>query len=204
MAKIMNVDYEAIPSQAKQMRTYGQELNNEITTVYTSITNMHNSWYGKRYNSLVKEFNNIIPQINELLELVVGEIPFALETIANNYSVADRGTKVTSAIKTEPKKATNLAMPGDVGMKFITSEVETIQKNISTNFKNAENKMNTIEVAYSKIQWESEAAEAFKIRFLKLKKDIIASFQNINTQFTNLMNQTLQDIQNTENANTVH
>ena len=29
MAKIMNVDYEAIPGQAGQMRNHGQELNHE-------------------------------------------------------------------------------------------------------------------------------------------------------------------------------
>ena len=63
MARIINVDYEAIPAQAQQMRTYGQDLNNELTTAYQSIADMHNSWYGQRYNALVKEFNNIIPQI---------------------------------------------------------------------------------------------------------------------------------------------
>lgn len=203
MAKITNVDYEAIPSQANQMRTFGQELNTELTNAYTSIQNMHSSWYGKRYNALVKEFNNIVPEINELLELIVGEIPFALETIANNYSQADKGSKVTGAAKTAPKKVSNLAMPSDVGMKFITSEVTSVKTNVSTNFKNAKNKMNTIESAYSKIKWQSEASEAFKTKFLKLKKDIVDAFDNIESSFTKLMQQTLDDIQATENANTV-
>ena len=103
MANITNVDYVAIPAQAQNMRALGQELNNELSTAYQSIANMHNCWYGKRYNELVKEFNNMVQQINELLELVVGEIPFALETIANNYSQADQGSNITSAAKTAPK-----------------------------------------------------------------------------------------------------
>ena len=70
MARIMNVDYEAIPGKAQQMRSQGEELNTELTTAYQSITDMHNAWYGKRYNELVKSFNNIIPQINEMLQLV--------------------------------------------------------------------------------------------------------------------------------------
>lgn len=203
MAKITNVDYEAIPSQANQMRTYGQELNSELTNAYTSIQNMHNSWYGKRYNALVKEFNELVPEINELLELIVGEIPFALETIANNYSQADRGSKVTSAAKTAPKKVSSLAMPNDVGMKFITSEVTDVKSKVSTNFKNAKSKMDTIESAYAKIKWQSEASEAFRTKFLKLKKNIVEAFNNIESSFSKLMQQTLDDIQSTENANTV-
>lgn len=203
MARIMNVDYEAIPGQAQQMRAYGNELNSELTTAYQSIADMHNAWYGKRYNELVKSFNNIIPQINELLQLVVGDIPFALETIANNYSQADTGSNVTGANNTAPNKINELAMSNDVGMKFLTSEVSATQSKISTNFKNAKEKMNTIESAYSQIQWESEAAEAFEAKFKKLKSEIVAAFEDIESQFTKLMNQTQEDIQSAENANTV-
>ena len=110
MARIMNVDYEAIPGKAQQMRSQGEELNTELTTAYQSITDMHNAWYGKRYNELVKSFNNIIPQINEMLQLVVGDIPFALETVANNYSQADKGSNVTSANNTAPKKISNFTI----------------------------------------------------------------------------------------------
>lgn len=203
MPNIEIVDYEAMPTQAKQMRTYGEALNAEITTVYQSISNMHSVWYGKRYNELVKGFNKIIPDINELLELVVGEIPFTLETIANNYSKADRGANITAANKTAPKKIVELSVIEDKGMKFKTSEVSTIQANVSKNFENAKIKMNTIETEYGKIQWESEAANAFKVKFKKLKNAIIAEFDNINTQFKSLMQQTLLDMQQTENANTV-
>lgn len=203
MAKIMNVDYEAIPALAKQIRAHGQELNSEITTAYTSIGNMHNSWYGKRYNALVKSFNNITSQINELLTLVVGEIPFALETVANNYSQADKGANVTSANKTAPKKISNLTLHNDVGMKFLTSEVSSVQKSVSNNFKKAKTKMNTIESTYSKIKWQSEASQAFKSKFTKLKNNIIKAFDEINSDFTKLMNQTLQDIQKAEKSNTV-
>ena len=203
MANITNVDYVAIPAQAQNMRALGQELNNELSTAYQSIANMHNCWYGKRYNELVKEFNNMVQQINELLELVVGEIPFALETIANNYSQADQGSNITSAAKTAPKKIIDLSISNDVGMKFLTSDVETIKTNVSNNFKNSKEKMNAIETAYERINWQSEASEAFESKFKKLKADIVTAFENIEAQFTSLMNQTLSDIQATESANTV-
>lgn len=203
MAKIQNVNYEAIPKQAKQMRAYGKELNNEITAAYKSVTDMHTSWYGKRYNALVKEFNKLTSNINELLSLVVTEIPFTLETVANNYSQADRGSNATTAVKEMPKKITNINLSSDTGMKFLTEQVSSVQSNVSKNFQNAKTKMNTIETEYRKIQWQSEASEAFKAKFTKLKKQIITAFDEINTSFTKLMNQTKDDIQKAESANTV-
>ena len=203
MAKIMNVDYEAMPNQAKQMRAQGKELNNELVGAYKKISDMHNCLYGKRYNSLVKEFNDVAPKINELLELVVTDIPSALETVANNYSQADKGSNVTSVSKEGPKKITTISQSNDVGMKFLTSEVSNTQKEVSNSFKKSKEKMNTIEAEYGKIKWESEAADAFKAKFKKLKADIVTAFDNIDSQFTKLMEQTKTDIQNAENANTV-
>ena len=204
MANIQNVNYEALPGQAGQMRSHGQELNNELTTAYQRITDMHNVWYGIRYNSLVTEFNNIIPQLNELLDLVVGEIPFALETIANNYSQADRGSNITSAQKTAPNRITDIPVHDDSGtMRFITGDVESIQSQVVSNLDNAKSKMDTIESVYGQIQWESEAADAFRNTFTRLKSQIVTSFENIKTQFTKLMTQAQEDVQAAETGNTI-
>lgn len=203
MANIIKVDYEAIPRQTMSMRTHGKELNTELTNAYKSIEEMHRSWFGQRYNALVAEFNKIVPSINELLTLVVDEIPFTLETVANNYALADRGSGVTKAAKEMPQKIMTLNVPADVGMGFVTTEVEAVQQAVSRNFQNAREKMNLIESEYGKITWQSEAADAFKVRFKKLKTEITNSFDNLNTQFSNLMNQTKEDMQRTESANTL-
>ncbi len=203
MANIQNVDYEALPGKAGQMRSHGQELNNKLTDVYQKVTDMHNVWYGERYNSLVKEFNHIIPQLNELLDLVVGEIPFALETIANNYSQADKGANVTSAQKTAPNKIADIAIHNDVGMRFLTGDVESIQNQVVSNLDIAKSKMDEIESVYGQIQWRSEASDAFRSTFTRLKSEIVESFENIKSQFTKLMTQTQQDIQSAETSNTV-
>lgn len=204
MAEIKNVNYEELPGKAGQMRSHGQELNTELTTAYQRITDMHNVWYGVRYNSLVMEFNNIIPQLNELLDLVVGDIPYTLETIANNYSKSDKGANVTSAQKTAPNKITEIPVHDDTGkMRFITADVETVQSQVTANLDNAKTKMDTIESVYGQIQWESEAADAFRSTFTRLKSQIVASFDNIKTQFTKLMSQAQQDVQSAENSNTV-
>ena len=204
MARIDHVDYEAMPRQAKAMREYALELNSELRAAYTNIGEMHNSWYGVRYNELVKDFNELIPQINDLLKLVVTEIPFAVETIANNYAQADKGANVTAASNEAPNKLTNISISNDVGMRFLTSNVSTTQKQVSTNFKNAKEQMNKVESISGTIKWSSEAADAFKTKFSKLKASIVASFENINSQFTKLMLQTQQDIEASEKSNTVN
>jgi len=203
MARIAEVDYMAMSRQAKDMRGKGNELNTELTTAYNSVGEMHNAWYGQRYNELAKAFNNLAPKVNEMLKLVVGEIPFTLETIANNYAQADCGQNAGSADNTPPKTVADLATPADVGMKFMTTEVETTKTNVSTNFNNAVGKMNEIESVLGQVQWDSEAAEAFRSKFAQLKGQITESFNDINKQFGDLMQQTLDDIQRTETANTV-
>lgn len=203
MAKIEYVDYEAIPAQATAMRTEGQNLNKEITNAYKSIADMHTNWYGKRYNELVKAFNNMRSQINDLLDLVVGDIPYTLEKVANNYSQSDKGSNVTSAKKTSPTKIAELTVSNDVGMKFITSQVQSTQNSVSKNFQKAKSKMESIESTYNKIEWTSEAATAFKTKFKALKTNIIKSFEDIDKQFKNLMQQALDDVQAAESANTV-
>ena len=203
MAKIQYVDYEAIPGQAKEMRSCGKQLNSEVTKIYSSVEEMHGHWYGIRYNELVKGFNNLIPRLNEMLTLVVTELPYALETIANNYSLADKGTKITVASSEGPNKLTNLPIINDVGMKFITTSVHEKQQSISANLKNAKEQMDRIESIYLRVQWQSEAAEAFKARLSKLKNEIVASFESLNTDFVRLMEQTQKDIEIAENANKV-
>lgn len=203
MARIQNVDYEAIPGQAAQIRQIGQELNQELTTAYSNIANMHSVWYGKRYNSLVGEFNKIVPQINELLQLVIGDFPMTLEIIANNYSQADTGANVTSPQITAPNKIAGILLSVDIGMRFLTSEVQNIQSQVSSNLDNAKAKMDQIQSVYNQIQWQSEASETFKAKFTKLKLQITESFENIKSQFTKLMNQTQEDIQSAESSNTV-
>ena len=77
------------------------------------------------------------------------------------------------------------------------------QTQVEKNFDNAKEKMNEIESIYNQIQWESEASQAFKAKFTKLKSQIISSFENIKSQFAKLMTQAQQDIQAAETSNTV-
>ncbi len=204
MALIQNVDYFAIPARANEMREQGKELNDEITKVYATVAEMHEHWYGERYNELVKAFNRMIPSLNDLLKLVVTDFPITLETVANNYSQVDRGVPATIVKNDLPKNITELPIIEDVGMRFITASVEEERQRVQNNFVRAKELMNEIEVTFKLIQWESQAADVFKAKFTKLKNEIVLSLDETNAQFGKLMEQTQQDIQSAENANTVN
>lgn len=204
MAKITSVDYEAIPGIAQRIRNLGAQINGKMTDVYAKMTEMHNNWYGKRYNALIEQFNNLIPSLNDLIKIAEDDLPITLTKIANNYAMADTGAAVSGAMDAEMQSIAEIPVSNDVGMRFLTAEVTTTQTEVQNNFKSSVDLMGQIEQASNSMVWESEAAEAYKARFAKLKSEIVSSFENLNSQFTTLMNQTLEDIQSTENANTVN
>ena len=202
MANIISVDYEAMPKQAASMRQKGKEINSEIVAAYKEVENMHGAWYGVRYNALVVEFNKIVPGVNELLELVVDQIPSALEQVARNYALADRGDASGIQVNKEnPQRIVDLSLFNDEGMLFNETRVLETLSNVQKNFKNSIDRMSEYEIEYSKISWQSEAADAFRSKFNKLKTDVTNSFENLNTQFTKIMGEAKADYENTDRAN---
>ncbi|MBR3163208.1 MAG: WXG100 family type VII secretion target [Clostridia bacterium] len=204
MSRVEYVDYQDLAVKAKDIRNHAKELNELFTKIYQEIITMHQAWYGKRYNELAKDFNELAPSINEMLKLTYGEIPFALETIANNFSQADTRSNTTSAQQTEERKMPNIPTPSDVGMRFMETQVRESKNKVTTGFKNANEKMSAIEGTYNKISWKSESAEAFRAKFIMLKNQITKEIDELNSQFDKLMEQAMEDLRITEQKNTVN
>lgn len=202
MARVQ-VNYDSIPTKASQIKGYGIEINSAISSAYKSIDGMRSSWYGKRYNTIVKEFNAMVGPINTLLGLVVGDIPYILETIANNYAQADKGAKVASGGKESPTKISNISLSSSTGLRFESTAVQQVQQSVSRNFSTAKDKVNAIATTCSSIEWQSSAADALKSRLRQLNNDISSAFGDINNEFTKLINQAMQDMKTTENKNFV-
>ena len=203
MANITSVDYESIPGKTQQMKEIGQTLMNEIQGAYTDVENMHSVWYGKRYNELLGDFNNLVPKVNELIDLVWGEIPYTLEIVANNYAKAD-GVSIQAADRANPTKITELAIPSDTGMRFESSSVLSVRDSVVGKFNNAKNEMDQFQTVYREINWESDAARVFEGRFASLKSQVVEAFNTISNSFQRLMTETEEDIQSTETNNTVN
>ena len=203
MAQVDVVDYEKMPTYAKQIRSYGQSLNAEITAAYKSIVQLHDYWYGVRYGKLLNSFINMVPDINKILKLVVSDIPDSLEQIASNYSLVDSGKKIALNPASPKLVSTTMAVPKDVGMRYKSDKVSEIKSTISSNFKNAIKKMEDISTSYSRITWKSTSSDAFGKEFAKLKNNIVSSFNSINKEFTTLMNAAEADMKAAEANNTI-
>lgn len=202
MANIREVNYQEIPGKASQIQQQGGQLNLELSNAWNSVNNLRSTWHGLKYNTLISYFNKITDEVNELLKLVICEIPEALGTVAKNYALADGGS-VASVGAGSVTAITTLSDSETVTMAYDSATASNTQSAVNKNFANAESYMNDIESTFSSINWESEAKDAFQKRFSSLKTQIVDALSNINTQFTNLMQQAQADIEGAETANTV-
>ena len=204
MAKIMNVDYEAMPNQAKQMRAQGKELNNELVGAYKKISDMHNCWYGKRYNELVTYFNELVPQLNQFLNVIVGEVPYMFEKIANTISDVDIQQNVAVPQKESIQKLEALPLIDDVGMRYISKEVDEISNEIMQLLQAAEDSMESVKRTVDNVELECEGSAEFKNEFTTLNNAFEYVINNIKTQFTKLMQADRELMEKAEKENSAN
>ena len=204
MAHIGNVDYMSIPGKTDQMRGVGRELNEKIQSMYDKIKELHGFWYGERYNRLVEGFNKVRPTLNNIIKLIYTELPASLDTIANNYSKLDRGMSIRALQEEQPKTIEELPIIDDAGkFRFISNSVIDVKQDVEAKINKAIELINEFENVYRTIDWESDAATAYKTLFGKLKEEVVTSLNNLKKDFTELMLQAEQDAKLTEDTNTV-
>ena len=202
MANITEVDYEKMPGQAATIRTEGNSLKDNLNGLFTEAKNMHENRYGLRYNSLITELNSMIPVVDDILKLVIDEIPVALETVARNYALADGATPNTVNEKEMPSME-SIETTVDVGMRFISTSVSANKDTIETKIQNALENLSAIESEYSNVVWDSESATAFSEKFSSLKSSIEIALNSVKTNLSKLMVAAEEDISNAEQNNTV-
>lgn len=204
MANIGNVDYMSIPAKTDEMRGVGRELNEKMQSMYDKIRNLHDFWYGERYNRLVEGFNKIRPSINNIVELIYTELPSSLDIIANNYSKLDRSVGIRTLSEEKPKVIEELAIIDDAGkFRFVSSSVAEVKAEVEGDITKSVTLIDEFENVYKTIDWESDAATAYKTVFAKLKEEVVSSLNNLKKEFTELMAQAEQDTKLTEDTNTV-
>ncbi len=202
-SSIEEVDYNGFPRIAKAMRGDAINLNKEVTMAYATVGVMQKNWYGPRYDDLVKIFNKMIPNFENILKLTVTDFPYTLELVANNYSTVDTGKKVTSAEKTAIQKIQNISLSGKTTFRFMEENVKANQNDINKNFERILGFMDSIEANYKKLNWISASAKEFEMKFTRLKNDITKNVEDTQKQFKILMDQTIADVAKSEKANNV-
>lgn len=205
MANIGNVDYMSIPAKTDQMRGVGRELNEKMQSMYDKITNLHNFWYGERYNRLVEGFNKIRPSINNIVKLIYTELPASLDIIANNYSKLDRNIGIRTLSEEKEKEIGALAIIDDAGkFRFNSDKVADVKQEVEANINKSIELIDEFENIYKTIDWDSDAATAYKPVFTRLKEEVVTALNNLKKDFTELMEQADKDAKLIENTNTVN
>lgn len=202
MSSEVRVDYENMPSQSDKIRNTALELNGRLTAVYQKVTEMHAHWYGKRYNELVTKFNELAPQLNQFLEVIVAEVPYMFEGIANNFSEVDIQQNIATARKESYKKIEEIPVIDDVGMRYIQEEVANVQTEILSDFTSAKELMDSMQKTVQQIVLECDGADEFRRQFRTLTNAFKQVLDNVEAQFTELMNKDREAIETAEKSNT--
>lgn len=203
MGVSVKVDYDEIPIESKSIRGYAKEINSNLIEVYKEVADMHAHWYGKRYNELVEKFNNLVPQLNQFLELIVGEVPCMYEKIANNFSEVDINQNVTTSQEEPVIKLTKNPIINDVGMRYIEEEVTVAEKSIVSILHDTIDTMEIINRTVSQMELVCDGAEEFNSQFSKLTDTFKQVLNNIETQFNMLMEQDRNLMKEAEKDSTV-
>ena len=203
MGVSVKVDYDEIPIESKSIRGYAKEINSNLIEVYKEVADMHAHWYGKRYNELVEKFNNLVPKLNQFLELIVGEVPCMYEKIANNFSEVDINQNVTTSQEEPVIKLTENPIINDVGMRYIEEEVTVAEKSIVSILHDTIDTMEIINRTVSQMELVCDGAEEFNSQFSKLTDTFKQVLNNIETQFNMLMEQDRNLMKEAEKDSTV-
>ncbi len=197
------IDYEGIPQQSSSMRNIANQINEKLVNAYNDVMKMHEYWYGKRYNELVTKFNNLVPKLNQFLEVIVSEVPYILDSIANNFSSVDIGQNVSAAQRASAQNVQEIPITADVGMRYLQGEVANMESQIISSLHEAKELMQTMERTAGQMILECDGAGDFKSQFNKLTSSFGQTIDNIESQFTNLMAEDRKQIENAEKSNTV-
>lgn len=202
MSTDIKIDYESIPNQSNSIRNSALDINSKILDVYQKVSEMHACWYGKRYNELVSKFNGLAPQLNKFLDVIVAEIPYIFDKIANNISEVDIQQNVATAQKESYQKIQEIQVFDDVGMRYLQTEVEPYQTEIVADFHSAKELMDSMQKTVEQIILECDGADEFRNQFRTLTNAFKQLLDNIEKQFTELMNKDRAQIEKAEKLNT--
>lgn len=203
MSLALKVDYENMPNQSNNIRNIALEINNKLLYIYQKVSEMHTHWYGKRYNELVTRFNELAPQLNQFLEVIVSEVPYIFEEIANKFSEIDIQQKVGTERKESYQKIEEITIINDIGMKYSQNEVATYQAEIITAIQSTKELMDSMQNVEEQIILQCDGADEFRTQFKTLANSFKQVLDNVEKQFRELMDKDRELIENAEKNNTI-
>ena len=185
------------------MRTKGNDIKSYFLDIRTKFdADLHQCWTGVLYNNVISLFNEMTPDFNSIMKLLIETIPEQLETIANNYSITETGERVTAVGGETAGIIDSIALRDEI-LSFHQDIAENVRDAIISDFKHIDDCINAYSTIYQSIPWESDA-EAQYTQDIKDKKtrldDINSKIQNAFSQY---MQQASDGLANAERNNTM-
>lgn len=101
------------------------------------------------------------------------------------------------------KKIQALQVYDDVGMRYISKEVEEINNDIMKIFQEIEDIMQEIDRTVDQIKLECDGSEEFRRQFVRLSDAFQYTIGNVESQFSKLMQQDRELMEEAERKNNV-
>ena len=198
----IRANYTEIPGIACQMASEGSDISRLLSNVFKVVDELKATWSGIRYNTVIADFNAIIPNINELEDLIITEIPTALGQVAKNYASVDGGTApaVTEGTKVATAEISNAET--DV-LRFDSTAAETTLSTVKSNFSSIQDDLEKYKGQFYSLDWDSPAAENFSSRFESLSGNLKQSFENLCSAFEKAMTQAREDMEKADSSNNI-
>ena len=193
----ISVNPEQLRTEAEVIKSNGEDLKRILDNAHRMVAEMHSVWTGRQYSELVKSFNRDCPIFGDVVTLTREDIPAALVAIANSYLAAD-GQESYGTMNSGVVTYSELAVNEDEVISINTAEVEGKRNSLSSEFKNAKEKIAEIETKISNLSWTSASAENFKAKVRKYKDEISSCFDEIDSKFTEWMSGAASAMQTAE------
>ena len=205
----IRVSPDQMPGKARQIRACGVQVMNLFYDAYELMrTTMRQNWSGsKAYNDVAVKFNDMalasLDGPKGVIKMVVDIMPQALENAANNYTLADRGCKITAVGGDEAKSVgiVPLGVVDGVQLQFTPNVVSSTKDQIITKLKNAEEAMNNLQVIVDSVDWSETTGDSFKAVYRMKKNEIVNVIDNMEAVFTKAINEAQNALEAGNKAN---
>lgn len=142
MADIKEINYDQIINGASKIANFANEMQNSVKEAFQKIETMSNDWFGNSYDKYIDFVNALIPQLNELFQKTVCDIPHELVAKAKSYASANQTSCGTSfneqiALILKDLPRTNKGN----SLRFKSSEVSLHQSSIKSKLDQADSNL---------------------------------------------------------------
>lgn len=203
MGITLHAKYDDMSSKSADIKKWGEKLYNDLKECYKTVSDLHNTWKGKRYQDLVVEFNKMTENLNNILD-VTGDFATNIDQIGKNYKGADHSHDAAKAAKVDLGKLNNLDTANEFDfIDFNEDDATACYNKVGKYFENSGTYMDNIMSVINGLSWTGTAQEADVAKFKELTDKIKTQMSKLIDNFKAQINAAKNDIVTAENTNII-